>query len=50
MSKNIICWICRDNLSFQKYDGTKLLDDDGSLPCLECIAEAEEEVEEENEG
>jgi hypothetical protein len=40
---NIICWICRDNLSYGKYEETKLLDEDGSKPCLECIAEALEE-------
>ena len=43
MSKNIICWICRDNLSFKEYEGKRLLDDDGSKPCLDCIAESEAE-------
>jgi hypothetical protein len=44
---NLICHICRDNLAFQKYDGTDLLDEDGSKPCLECIAEAEAQEEDE---
>ena len=40
---NMICWICGENLAYSKYDDTKLLDEDGSKPCVECIAEAEEE-------
>lgn len=36
---NIICWICKDNLAHQKYDGSKLLDEDGSKPCFECLME-----------
>lgn len=38
---NIICWICNDNLSYQKYEGSKLLDEDGSKPCFECLLEAD---------
>lgn len=37
---NPICWLCRCNLAYKEYDGTQLLDDDGSKPCLECLAEA----------
>jgi len=47
---SIICWICKDNLSFQEYEGTKLLDDDGSKPCFDCLLEAgafDEETEDE---
>jgi hypothetical protein len=46
---NMICWICNDGLAYSKYEGTKLLDDDGSFPCAECIAEATEEEEEASE-
>jgi len=37
---NIICYLCRDNLSFQKYDGKVLLSENGDKPCLECLLEA----------
>jgi len=43
---NIICYLCRDNLAFKDYEETKLLSENGEKPCLECIAEAA--VEEEN--
>lgn len=36
---NIICWICKDNLSFLQYGGEKLVDEDGSKPCFECLLE-----------
>ena len=42
----IICWICGCNLAYRLYDDTKLLDENGNRPCLECIAEAEEENDE----
>jgi hypothetical protein len=42
MSRNIICWICDDNLSYPEYEGTKLLDDNGDKPCLQCISEDED--------
>jgi hypothetical protein len=45
---NIVCWICRDELSYAQYDGTKLLDDDGSKPCLQCIQEEAQNVEAED--
>lgn len=48
---NIICWICNDNLAYQKYDANKLLDDNGDKPCFECMmedmAKDEEEVDSE---
>jgi hypothetical protein len=40
---NMICWICNENLAFFDYKGSKLLDEDGSKPCVECIAEAADE-------
>lgn len=42
MSK-IICHICDSELAYQKYTGTKLLDEEGNKPCLQCLLEAEEE-------
>ena len=38
--KNIICYLCNDNLVYQEYEGTKLLDDNGDKPCFECLLEA----------
>ena len=46
---NIICWLCKNNLIFKDYDGTKLLDEDGSKPCFECLLESGELDEEEAE-
>lgn len=40
-----ICWLCQTNLSYPEYEGIKLLDDDGTKPCLECIQEDEQEEE-----
>ena len=45
---NIICWICSNNLTYHDYEGTKLLDEDGSKPCFECLLESGE-LDEENE-
>lgn len=45
---NIICWICGSNLTCSVYDGTKLLDEYGSKPCLECWQEDDALEEEEN--
>ena len=45
---NIICWMCKNNLSFLKYEGTKCLDDDGSKACYECLLEADAFDEEED--
>lgn len=45
---NIICWICKDNLSYKEYNETKYLDEYGNKPCFECLIEAgafEEETE-----
>lgn len=36
---NIICWICKIEMSFKNYDGTRLLDEQGNKPCFECILE-----------
>lgn len=37
---NIICYICKDNLCFKSYEGSKLLDSDGNKPCFDCLMEA----------
>lgn len=37
---NLICWMCENNLSYQKYDGDKFLDEDGNKPCFECLLES----------
>ena len=39
---NIICWICDNNLALKVYEG-KLLDEDGNKPCFECVLEAGDE-------
>jgi len=46
--KNIICWLCNDNLVYAEYSGTKLLDEEGNKPCFDCYNEdlSEEEAEE----
>ena len=36
---NFICWICGENRPYAEYEETKLLDDNGDKPCLECITE-----------
>jgi hypothetical protein len=36
---NIICWICKNNLPYKEYDGDKLLDEDGSKACFDCLLE-----------
>lgn len=38
---NFICWICSQNRPFTEYEGTKLLNEDGDMPCWECILEDE---------
>ena len=45
---NPICWICKDNLCYKQYTGTKHLDEDGSKPCFECLVEAGNFEEEES--
>ena len=37
---NIICWICDSNFPYQKYEGSKHLDENGNKPCFECLLEA----------
>lgn len=46
---NIICYICKDSLAYQDYEGLKLLDDNGDKPCFECLIEAGVFDEEEDE-
>ncbi len=46
---NIICWMCDNNVSYQKYKGLKYLDEDGNKPCFECLLEAGAFDDEENE-
>ena len=47
---NLICWICSNNLAYKKYEGTKLLDEDGNKPCYECLIEDDALNEEEADG
>lgn len=46
---NVICHLCKINLALKKYDG-KLLDEEGSKPCLECVLESDEYNEDEEEA
>ena len=39
MAKNIICYICDQNLAYQAYEG-KLVSEDGDKPCSECVLES----------
>ena len=39
---NPICYLCGVNLVYKEYDGTKLLDEDGSKPCFDCVTEDEQ--------
>lgn len=41
---NIICYLCRDNLAMQKYEGV-LVSENGEKPCLECLLESQENEE-----
>lgn len=46
---NLICWICSNGLAYTKYEGIKLLSDEGEKPCFDCISESlnvDEEAEE----
>lgn len=47
--RNKICWVCENNLSYNEYKGDKLIDDDGSKPCFECLLESGAFDEEEEE-
>ena len=40
MAKNMICHICNDALAYFDYNGTQLLDEDGNIPCFDCLLEA----------
>jgi hypothetical protein len=44
-----ICWLCKINFSWVDYEEDKLLDEDGTKPCMECYLESEQEKEVENE-
>lgn len=47
---NLICHLCEINKIFKEYEGTELLDSDGSKPCFECYLEHEEAKEESQEA